>query len=87
VHVFGEGLVGVPQDAGVMAQAAVDAARPAALLIDRETRRQGERPLFEPLGTEQLIAEGLFAVPFVANPGMEEQTPSYTPRTVPAIGL
>ena len=49
VNVLGQGLVGLAQDAGVVAQAPVDAAGAAALGVNRETRGQGERPLLEPL--------------------------------------
>ena len=49
VNVFGQSLIRVPQDTGVVAQPAVNAAGAAALRIDGKTRRQGERPLLEPL--------------------------------------
>ncbi len=49
VNVFGQGLVSVPQDTGVVAQPAVNATGTAALRVNGKTRRQGERPLFEPL--------------------------------------
>jgi hypothetical protein len=48
-HIFGEGSVGVLEDAGVVAQPRIDAARAAAKRIDREVGREGERPLLEPL--------------------------------------
>ena len=48
-HIFGERAVGVAQHPLVVAQARVDAARPAAAGIEREARREGERALFEPL--------------------------------------
>ena len=83
VDVFGQRLVGVAQDARVVTQAPVDAAGAAALRVNRETRRQGERPLLEPFRAEQLIAERLVDLSIVTNPGIEEQTPSGNPRTVP----
>jgi len=49
VNIFGQRLVGVPQDTSVVAQSAVDTAGAAALRVNGKTRRQGERPLFEPL--------------------------------------
>jgi hypothetical protein len=51
----------------------VDAARVAAARIDREVRRQGERPLFEALGTQRLFAKRLIAGPDVCGPREEEQ--------------
>jgi len=83
VNVLGQGLVGVAQDARVVAQAPVDAEGPAALGINRETRREGERPLLKPLGAEQFIAKRFVAVAIVTNPGVEEQIPSGIPSTVP----
>jgi hypothetical protein len=47
--VFGQGAIGVLEDAAVVAEAGIDAARPAAARIDREVGRQSERALFEPL--------------------------------------
>jgi hypothetical protein len=40
----------------------------AALRVDREIRRQGERPLFEPLGAERFFAEWLIAGPIDVAP-------------------
>jgi len=83
VHVFGERLVGVMQDARVVAQPPVDAACAAPLRVDGKTRRQGERPLFEPLRAKQLVSERLVAIAFVKYPVVEEQMPSGNPSTVP----
>jgi hypothetical protein len=69
--VFGEGAIGVFEDARVVAQARVDAARAAAPGIDGEIRREGERPLFEPLGAERFFAKRLIASPAVSRPVME----------------
>jgi hypothetical protein len=41
--------------------------------IDREVRRQGERPLFEALGAQRLFAKWLIASPDVGRPSKEEQ--------------
>ena len=60
--VAGERAIGGVEDARVVAQPRIDAARVAALRIDRVMRREGERPLIEPLGAERFVAEGLFAV-------------------------
>jgi hypothetical protein len=49
----------------VVAQARVDAAPAAAPRIDREIRRQGERPLIEPLGAQRFFAKWLIASPYV----------------------
>jgi hypothetical protein len=43
------------------------------LRIDREIRRQGERPLIEALGAERFLTEGLVARTIVIGPSMEEQ--------------
>jgi hypothetical protein len=83
VDVFGQGLVGLAQDARVVAQAPVDAAGAAALRVNGETGREGERPLLEPFRAEQLIAERLVDLSIVTNPGIGEQIPSGNPRTVP----
>jgi hypothetical protein len=45
----------------VVAQARIDAAGAAAAWIDGEMRRQGERPLIEPLGAQRFFTEGLIA--------------------------
>jgi hypothetical protein len=45
----------------------------APLGIDREIRRQGERPLIEALGAERFLTEGLVARAIVVDPGVEEQ--------------
>ena len=71
VHVFGQRLIGVMQDARVVAQPPVDAARAAPLRVDGETCRQGERPLLEPLRAKQLISERLIAIAFVKYPVVE----------------
>jgi hypothetical protein len=83
VDVFGQGLVRVAQDAGVVTQPRIDAAGAPPLRIDGETRRQGERPLLEPFGAEQLVTERFEAIAGVGSPGMEEQIPSGNPRTMP----
>lgn len=83
VNVLGQGLVGEAQDARVVAQAPVDAKGPAALGVNRETGREGERPLLEPLGAEQFIAKRFVTIAIVTNPIVEEQTSSGIPRTVP----
>jgi len=38
------------------------------LRIDREIRRQGERPLVEALGAERFLSKRLIAGPIVINP-------------------
>jgi len=83
VHVFGEGLVSLAQDARVVAQAAVDGAGAAALGIDGEAGGEGEGALLQPLRAEQLVAKWLIAIPIVTNPGVKEQMPSGNPKTVP----
>jgi hypothetical protein len=35
-----------------------------AVRIDGEVRREGERPLIEPLGAQRFVAKRLIAVPF-----------------------
>ena len=49
VHIFGQRLIGMTQHARVLAQPPVNAARAAPLRVNRETGREGERPLLEPL--------------------------------------
>jgi hypothetical protein len=44
------------------------------LRIDREIRRQGERPLIEPFRAERFLAKRPIGGTTVINPGMEEQT-------------
>jgi hypothetical protein len=72
-HVLGERLVGLLQDASVVAQSRINAAGVAPLRIDREIRREGERPLVEALRAERFLAEGLVAGTIVIDPGVEEQ--------------
>jgi hypothetical protein len=72
--VFGERAIGMREDALVVAQARVDAARAAAARIGREVGREGERPLFEPLGAERFFAKWLMAGPNVRRPRMKKQT-------------
>jgi hypothetical protein len=72
-HVLGQRLVGLLQDAGVVAQARIDAAGVPPFRIDREIRRERERPLIEPLRAERFLAERLIAGTIVVNPGVEEQ--------------
>jgi hypothetical protein len=55
----------------VVAQARVDVARAAAARIDREVGRQGERPLFEPLGAQRFFTKRLIAGPDVRRPVMK----------------
>jgi len=62
------------EDALVIAQARVDAARAAAARIEREVGREGERPLFEPLRAERFFAKRLIASPNVRRPSMKKQT-------------
>ena len=72
-HVLGERFVGLLQHSLVVPQPRIDAAGMAPLRIDREVRRQGERPLIEPLGAERFLTEGLVARTIVIGPRMEEQ--------------
>ena len=72
--VFRKGAIGVSQDALVIAEPRVYAARAAAPRIGREVGREGERPLFEPLGAERFFAKRLMAGPNVRRPGMKKQT-------------
>jgi ATP-dependent Lhr-like helicase len=72
-HVLGERLVGLLQDAGVVPQPRINAAGVPPLRIDREVRREGERPLIEALRAERFLAEGLVAGTIVIDPGVEEQ--------------
>ena len=72
-NIFGERLVGALEDAGIVVQPRINAARVAALGIDREVRRQGERPLIEALGAERFLTEGLIARTIFIDPGMKEQ--------------
>jgi hypothetical protein len=70
----GERAVRVAQDAGVVGQAWVNAAGPAAAArIDRQARREGERSLLEPLGTEQLFPKRPVALPILDAPTMEKE--------------
>jgi len=73
VHVLGERLVGTLQHARVVAQPRIDAARVAPLRVDREIRRQGERPLIEALGAERFLAKWLIRRTIVIDPGMKKQ--------------
>jgi hypothetical protein len=70
-HVFGEGAIGVLEDARVVAQPRVDVARAAAAGVDRETGREGERPLLEPLRAQRFFAKRLIAYPDLVRPMME----------------
>jgi hypothetical protein len=71
--VFGERLVGPLEDVRVVVQSRIDATGVPALRIDREVRRQGERPLIEALGAERFLTEGLIARTIFIYPGMKEQ--------------
>jgi hypothetical protein len=73
VDVLGERFVGALQDARVVAQPRIDAARVAPLRVDREIRREGERPLIEALGAERFLSKWLIRRAIVINPGMEKQ--------------
>ena len=56
--IFRERAVGVPQDAGVVIEPGKDVAGTAPWArVDGEARREGERTLFEPLDTEELVAK------------------------------
>jgi hypothetical protein len=46
----------------------------APLRVDREIRRQGERPLIEALGAERFLAKWLIRRAIVIDPRMEKQT-------------
>ncbi|MDP3720230.1 MAG: hypothetical protein Q8T13_20900 [Acidobacteriota bacterium] len=72
MHVFGQGLIAIAQDAGIMVEPGVDAAGPPPLGIDGKTRRQGERPLLEAFRAQQLVTERFVAV-VVGRPSVEEQ--------------
>jgi hypothetical protein len=61
------------QHALVVAQARIDASPAAAPRIDGEVRREGERPLIEPLGAQRFFAKWLMASPYVGSPGVEKQ--------------
>jgi hypothetical protein len=44
-----------------------------ALRVDREIRREGERPLIEALGAERFLAKWPIRRTIVIDPGMEKQ--------------
>ena len=71
--VFGQGAIRVREDALVVAQARINAARAAATRIDREVGREGERSFFEPLGAQRFFAKRLIAGPNIRRPCMEKQ--------------
>jgi hypothetical protein len=71
-YILGERAIRLLQDARVVAQARIDAAGVPALRIDREVRRQGERPLIEALGAERFLTEGLVART-ILEPGVGKQ--------------
>ena len=73
MNVLGERLVGALQHARVVPQPRIDAAGVPPLGVDREIRREGERPLIEALGAERFLAKGLIRRPIVIDPGMEKQ--------------
>jgi hypothetical protein len=58
-----ERAVGRLEDPRVVTEARKDAARVALFGIDRQVRREGERPLLEPLRAERFVAKRLIAVP------------------------
>jgi len=46
----------------------------AAMRVDREMRREGERPLIEPLGAQRFVAKWLIAVPMGVRGGRKKQS-------------
>jgi hypothetical protein len=71
--IFSERAIRRLEDALVVAQPRVDAAGPPSLRVDREIRRQGERPLIEPLGAQRFVTKWLIAFPNSRSCGREEQ--------------
>ena len=60
--VLGQRAIRGLEDTLVVAQPRVDAAGVTPPRVDRETCRQGERPLIEPLGAQRFVAKWLLAV-------------------------
>ena len=73
-HILGERAIRRFEDALVVAQPRIDAAGVPPPRIDRETGRQGERPLIEPLGAQRFVAKWPIAFPNSRARSREEQT-------------
>jgi hypothetical protein len=69
-----EGAIRRFEDVLVVAQPRIDAPGMAPPRINRETGREGERPLIEPLGAQRFIAKWPIAVPNTCARSCEEQT-------------
>jgi hypothetical protein len=78
-HIVGQRAIGEAQHAGVVVEAREDGAAPAARVgIDREARGQRQRPFFQPLDAEQLVAKRLFRRRRRGTPQLPEESAHHT---------